>query len=55
MQVTATPITLQVAVLFGNGGNIGVSHGPDGTLIVDDQFAELTGRIQQAIAGLGGG
>lgn len=55
VQVTATPITPQVAVLFGNGGNIGVSHGPDGTLIVDDQFAELTGRIQQAIAGLGAG
>ena len=52
VQVTATSITPQVAVLFGNGGNIGVSHGPDGTLIVDDQFAELTGRIQQAIAGL---
>jgi cyclase len=53
VQVTATPISPTVAVLFGNGGNIGVSHGADGTLIIDDQFAELTGRIQQAIAGLG--
>ena len=30
-----------MAVLFGNGGNIGVSYGADGTLIVDDQFAPL--------------
>jgi cyclase len=54
VQITATPITDDVAVLFGNGGNIGVSHGPDGTLIIDDQFAPLTGKIQQAIADLGG-
>jgi glyoxylase-like metal-dependent hydrolase (beta-lactamase superfamily II) len=54
VQITATPITPSVATLFGNGGNIGVSHGPDGTLIVDDQFAPLTGKIQQAITDLGG-
>ncbi len=42
-----------VAVLFGNGGNIGVSYGADGTFIVDDQFAPLTGKIQAAIGGLG--
>ena len=28
-------------VLFGIGGNIGVSIGDNGTLIVDDQFPEL--------------
>jgi glyoxylase-like metal-dependent hydrolase (beta-lactamase superfamily II) len=53
IQVTATEIRPGVAVLFGNGGNIGVSHGPDGTLIVDDQFAPLVPKIQAAIAGLG--
>jgi cyclase len=53
VQVTATEIRPGVAVLFGNGGNIGVSHGPDGTLIVDDQFAPLVPKIQAAIAGLG--
>jgi glyoxylase-like metal-dependent hydrolase (beta-lactamase superfamily II) len=40
-------------VLFGQGGNIGVSYGTDGTMIVDDQFAPLTPKIQAAIAGLG--
>jgi glyoxylase-like metal-dependent hydrolase (beta-lactamase superfamily II) len=37
-----------VAVLFGAGGNIGVSYGEDGTVIVDDQFAPLTDRIVSA-------
>ena len=53
IQVTATEIRPGVAVLFGNGGNIGVSHGEDGTLIVDDQFAPLVPKIQAAIAGIG--
>jgi glyoxylase-like metal-dependent hydrolase (beta-lactamase superfamily II) len=42
-----------VAVLFGSGGNIGVSHGPDGTVLIDDQFAPLTEKIQAAVAALG--
>ncbi|MEO9468794.1 MBL fold metallo-hydrolase [Parasphingorhabdus sp.] len=42
-----------VAVLFGAGGNIGVSHGPDGTVLIDDQFAPLTPKIQAAITALG--
>jgi len=53
IQVTAQPIKPGVSVLFGNGGNIGVSHGEDGTFIVDDQFAPLVPKIQAAIAGLG--
>jgi len=42
-----------VAVLFGAGGNIGVSYGPDGTVLIDDQFAPLTPKIQAAIKSLG--
>lgn len=42
-----------VAVLFGAGGNIGVSYGDDGTILIDDQFAPLTGKIQKAVADLG--
>ena len=53
IQVTATEVRPGVAVLFGNGGNIGVSYGEDGTLIVDDQFAPLVPKIQAAVAGLG--
>jgi cyclase len=42
-----------VAVLFGAGGNIGVSYGPDGTVLIDDQFAPLNARIVAAVAALG--
>lgn len=42
-----------VAVLFGAGGNIGVSYGEDGTILIDDQFAPLTPKIQSAVAALG--
>jgi glyoxylase-like metal-dependent hydrolase (beta-lactamase superfamily II) len=41
-------------VLFGIGGNIAVSIGDNGTLIVDDQFPELMPKIEAAIAKLGG-
>ncbi len=42
-----------VAVLFGAGGNIGLSYGDDGTILIDDQFAPLTVKIQKAVADLG--
>lgn len=42
-----------VAVLFGAGGNIGVSYGEDGTVLIDDQFAPLTPKILKAVADLG--
>jgi cyclase len=38
-----------VAVLFGAGGNIGLSYGEDGNVIVDDQFAPLTNKILASI------
>ena len=38
-----------VAVLFGAGGNIGLSYGDDGNVVIDDQFAPLTERILAAI------
>jgi glyoxylase-like metal-dependent hydrolase (beta-lactamase superfamily II) len=53
VEIRAVQIKPGVAVLFGNGGNIGVSYGADGTILVDDQFAPLTGKIQAAVAGLG--
>jgi cyclase len=41
-----------VAVLFGQGGNIGLSYGEDGNVLVDDQYAPLTDKILAAIATL---
>jgi glyoxylase-like metal-dependent hydrolase (beta-lactamase superfamily II) len=43
-----------VYMLTGAGGNLAVSIGKDGTLLVDDQFAPLATRIQNAINELGG-
>ncbi len=40
-------------VLFGLGGNIAVSVGQDGTLIVDDQFPQLMPKIKAALAEVG--
>jgi len=38
-----------VAVLFGAGGNIGLSFGADGNVLIDDQFAPLTAKIRAAV------
>jgi cyclase len=53
VEIKAEPLADGVAVLFGAGGNIGVSYGPDGTVLIDDQFAPLTPKIEAAIAALG--
>jgi cyclase len=52
IQVSTTPVAGSIYMLQGSGGNIGLSVGEDGTLIVDDQFAPLTQKIQAAIAGV---
>ncbi len=50
----AQHVSGSVYMLEGAGGNIGVSVGPDGTLIIDDQFAPLADKIVAALKGLGG-
>lgn len=52
VEIRATPVAGQVYMLEGQGGNIGVSAGPDGILIVDDQFAPLAPKIQAALSEL---
>ncbi len=39
-----------IYMLTGQGGNIGLSVGTDGVLLIDDQFAPLTEKIKAAIA-----
>lgn len=39
-------------VLLGYGSNIAVSTGPDGTLLVDDEYAALTPKVRAALAEL---
>jgi cyclase len=53
IEMKAELLAPRVAVLFGAGGNIGVSFGPDGTVLIDDQFAPMTPKIQEEVAKLG--
>jgi cyclase len=55
VEVKAIPVAGKIHMLSGAGGNIGVSVGSDGILIVDDQYAPLADRIRAALKGLGGG
>ena len=54
-EITTEQVADGLYVLFGLGGNIAVSVGADGVLIVDDQLPELADRIKAAIKGVGGG
>jgi cyclase len=49
VQVKATKVAGNVYMLEGAGGNIGASVGPDGILIVDDQFAPLAEKIRATL------
>ena len=53
VEVKATAIKGSVHMLTGAGGNIGVSAGEDGVLIVDDQFAPLAEKIAAQLGELG--
>ena len=53
-EITVEKITDDLYVLFGVGGNIGVSVGEGGVFIVDDQFPRIMPKIKAAIADLGG-
>ena len=48
-------ITDNLYLFFGLGGNIAVSIGDDGVLIVDDQIPSLIPKIKDAIKEIGGG
>ena len=48
-QVRVERIAPGVAVLFGRGGNIGVSYGADGNILIDDQYAPATAQVVAAV------
>ncbi len=39
-----------IYVLFGRGGNVGLTVGADGAAIIDDQFADMAPKIRAAVA-----
>jgi cyclase len=55
VEIKVTKVAGSVYMLEGAGGNIGVSVGADGILIVDDQFAPLADKIRAALKTLGAG
>lgn len=55
VEIEAREIGPGVHMLTGRGGNIGVSSGPDGVFLVDDQYAPLTEKIVEAIRGFSDG
>lgn len=52
VEMKVTRVAGTVYMLEGAGGNIGLSIGEDGVVMVDDQFAPLAPKIRQAIKGI---
>ena len=55
VEMKTQPVAGSVYMIVGAGGNIGVSAGDDGILIVDDQFKPLADKIRAALAGINKG
>ena len=55
VEIKVHKVAGNIYMLEGAGGNIGVSVGPDGILIVDDQYAPLADKIKAALKTLGEG
>ena len=53
-EIKVEKLTDDFYMLFGIGGNIGVSIGENGTMIVDDQFPQMMPKIEAALEGLPG-
>jgi len=53
-KIIPVPVTEQIFMIAGEGGNIGFFIGADGTFLIDDQFAPLTEQIVAAIKSVGG-
>jgi cyclase len=52
VEVTSQIVSGAVHMLVGSGGNIGISAGDDGILVIDDQYAPLAEKIATAIGNI---
>lgn len=52
-QLTVETITDNLHVLFGAGGNVGVSTGPDGVVLIDDKYGRNAEEILYQVSQLG--
>lgn len=55
VEIHTIPVRGSTYMLEGVGGNIGLSIGKDGVLMIDSQFAPLSEKIEAAIRNAGGG
>ena len=53
VQIKSTPLTANLFMLEGVGGNVAAATGPDGVLLVDDEFAGVADKIRATLKGLG--
>lgn len=53
--ITVEPVAPGFAFLHGRGGNMLAVHGPDGSLLVDDDFTRDAERVAATVASLGPG
>src|SRR5258707_12740628 len=49
VKIRPVKVTDQIYMLKGSGGNIGLLTGGDGLLMIDDQYAPLLVKINEAI------
>lgn len=52
--IETIPVGDSIYMLMGEGGNVGVSIGEDGTFVIDDQYAKTAPQITEAIKQLSG-
>ena len=55
VKIRPQKVAEHIYLLKGSGGNIGVLTGPDGVVMIDDQFAPLSEKITAAIKTLDSG
>ncbi len=55
LKIVVTPVAGPVSMIEGRGGNIGISSGEDGMLMIDTQYANISGPIEDAMNKIGPG
>ena len=55
VQITTQKLAGNVFMLMGDGGNIGLSTGPSGSVLIDTEYAPLNAKILAAVRAAGGG
>lgn len=55
LKIVTTPVASPISMIEGRGGNIGISSGEDGMLMIDTQYANISGPIEDAMKKIGSG